>query len=78
MGISAPEVAQEKLIVNSGVPYTIVRATQFLEFLRGIADADAPSETQSCFRRSCFSRSRRTTLRLSSPRRRSRRRAIAS
>src|SRR4051812_10626675 len=29
--------AQEKLIEASGVPYTIVRATQFLEFLGGIA-----------------------------------------
>jgi uncharacterized protein YbjT (DUF2867 family) len=33
--------AQEKLIEASGVPYTIVRATQFLEFLGGIADASA-------------------------------------
>jgi uncharacterized protein YbjT (DUF2867 family) len=35
------KVAQEKLIKASGVPYTIVRATQFMEFLRGIADASA-------------------------------------
>jgi uncharacterized protein YbjT (DUF2867 family) len=27
------------LIVASGIPYTIIRATQFLEFLGGIADA---------------------------------------
>jgi uncharacterized protein YbjT (DUF2867 family) len=33
------KVAQEKLIRESGVPYTIVRATQFFEFLKGIADA---------------------------------------
>ena len=33
------QVAQEKLIEASGVPYTIIRATQFLEFLRGIADS---------------------------------------
>ena len=33
--------SQEKLIVASGIPYTIVRATQFLEFLRGIADSSA-------------------------------------
>jgi uncharacterized protein YbjT (DUF2867 family) len=32
-------VAQEKLIEASGIPYTIVRSTQFLEFLGGIADA---------------------------------------
>jgi uncharacterized protein YbjT (DUF2867 family) len=31
--------AQEKLIEGSGIPYTIVRATQFLEFLGGIADS---------------------------------------
>src|SRR5580704_8429457 len=31
------KVAQERLIVASGIPYTIVRATQFLEFLGGIA-----------------------------------------
>src|SRR5215510_3656107 len=38
-GYFRAKVAQEKLIEKSGVPYTIVRATQFLEFLRGIADA---------------------------------------
>ncbi|MCD0451937.1 alpha/beta hydrolase fold domain-containing protein [Actinocorallia sp. API 0066] len=31
--------AQEDLVAASGVPYTIVRATQFFEFLGGIADA---------------------------------------
>jgi uncharacterized protein YbjT (DUF2867 family) len=31
------KVAQEKLIASSGIPYTIVRSTQFLEFLSGIA-----------------------------------------
>ena len=34
-------VAQEKLIEASGIPYTIIRATQFLEFLGGIADSSA-------------------------------------
>ncbi|MBB5874563.1 uncharacterized protein YbjT (DUF2867 family) [Allocatelliglobosispora scoriae] len=33
------KVAQERLIRESGVPFTIVRATQFFEFLQGIADA---------------------------------------
>ena len=33
------KVAQEKLIGASGIPYTIIRSTQFLEFLRGIADS---------------------------------------
>jgi uncharacterized protein YbjT (DUF2867 family) len=32
------KVAQEKLIRESGVPYTVVRATQFFEFLGAIAD----------------------------------------
>jgi uncharacterized protein YbjT (DUF2867 family) len=38
-GYFRAKVAQEKLIVASGVPYTIVRATQFMEFLSGIADS---------------------------------------
>lgn len=38
-GYFRAKVAQEKLIEGGGVPYTIVRATQFLEFLRAIADA---------------------------------------
>ncbi|MFC7397279.1 SDR family oxidoreductase [Chelatococcus sp. GCM10030263] len=33
------KVTQEKLIEASGIPYTIVRSTQFLEFLGAIADA---------------------------------------
>lgn len=33
------KVAQEKLVQASGIPYTIIRSTQFLEFLGGIADA---------------------------------------
>ncbi|NUR70449.1 MAG: SDR family oxidoreductase [Hamadaea sp.] len=33
------KVAQEKQIRDSGVPFTIVRATQFFEFLKGIADS---------------------------------------
>ena len=36
-GYFRAKVAQEKLIQASGIPYTIVRATQFLEFLGGIA-----------------------------------------
>src|SRR5262249_43559359 len=38
------KVAQEKLIVASGIPYTIIRSTQFLEFLRGIADSSADGD----------------------------------
>jgi len=36
-GYFRAKVAQEKLIVASGIPYTIIRATQFMEFLGGIA-----------------------------------------
>src|SRR5512133_479214 len=32
------KIAQEKLIRESSIPYTIVRATQFFEFLKGLAD----------------------------------------
>jgi len=37
-GYFRAKVAQEKLIEAAGIPYTIIRSTQFLEFLRGIAD----------------------------------------
>ena len=37
-GYFRAKVAQEKLIEASRIPYTIIRSTQFLEFLRGIAD----------------------------------------
>jgi uncharacterized protein YbjT (DUF2867 family) len=40
-GYFRAKAAQERLIVASGIPYTIVRATQFLEFLGGIADSGA-------------------------------------
>src|SRR6202171_3067077 len=36
-GYFRANVAQEKLIKTSGLPYTIIRSTQFLEFLGGIA-----------------------------------------
>src|ERR1700675_476029 len=36
-GYFRAKVAQEKLIETSGIPYTIIRSTQFLEFLGGIA-----------------------------------------
>src|ERR1700759_5042791 len=38
-GYFRAKVAQEKLIVASGIPYTIIRSTQFLEFLKGIASS---------------------------------------
>ena len=36
-GYFRAKVAQEKLIETSGIPYTIIRSTQFMEFLAGIA-----------------------------------------
>jgi uncharacterized protein YbjT (DUF2867 family) len=44
-GYFCAKVAQEKLIEASGIPYTIIRATQFLEFLGGIADSSAQGST---------------------------------
>jgi uncharacterized protein YbjT (DUF2867 family)/nitrite reductase/ring-hydroxylating ferredoxin subunit len=38
-GYLRAKFAQEKLIKESSIPYSIVQATQFFEFLRGIADA---------------------------------------
>ena len=38
-GYFRAKVAQEDLIKASGIPYTIIRSTQFMEFLRGIADS---------------------------------------
>ena len=40
-GYFRAKVAQENLIKASGIPYTIIRSTQFLEFLGGIADSSA-------------------------------------
>ena len=40
-GYFRAKVAQEHLIEASGLPYTIIRATQFMEFLGGIADSSA-------------------------------------
>src|SRR5215471_9080123 len=42
-GYMRAKVAQEKLIKEGPIPYTIVRATQFFEFTKRIAD-DATSE----------------------------------
>src|SRR2546430_12775988 len=39
------KVAQEKLIEKSGIPYTIIRSTQFLEFLGGIAASSTDGST---------------------------------
>src|SRR5262245_18740041 len=39
------KVAQEKLIKESSIPYSIVRATQFFEFVKGIADQATNANT---------------------------------
>ena len=38
-GYLRAKAAQEELITTSGIPYSIVRATQFFEFTKAIADA---------------------------------------
>jgi len=37
-GYFRAKIAQEKLITSAKIPYTIVRATQFFEFVKGVAD----------------------------------------
>ena len=44
-GYLRAKVAQEKLIKASLIPYTIVRATQFFEFVGGIADSATTGQT---------------------------------
>ena len=39
------KLAQEKLIKASGIPYTIVRSTQFFEFLRSIVQSGTAEKT---------------------------------
>jgi uncharacterized protein YbjT (DUF2867 family) len=44
-GYFRAKLAQEGIIKSSPIPYTIVRATQFCEFLRGIAQSATEGET---------------------------------
>src|SRR5215472_5468817 len=44
-GYFRAKVAQEKLIKASGIPYTIIRSTQFIEFLGAIAAEGAKGST---------------------------------
>ncbi|QRM53224.1 SDR family oxidoreductase [Sinorhizobium sp. BG8] len=44
-GYFRAKLAQEKLIIASGIPYTIVRSTQFMEFLGGIAQSGTVGDT---------------------------------
>jgi uncharacterized protein YbjT (DUF2867 family) len=44
-GYLRAKIAQEKLIRNSSIPYSIVRATQFFEFFKRIADEATDGNT---------------------------------
>jgi uncharacterized protein YbjT (DUF2867 family) len=44
-GYFRAKIAQERLIENFSIPYSIVRATQFFEFVPGIADAATDGAT---------------------------------
>lgn len=44
-GYLRAKVAQEKLIEESSIPYSIVRATQFFEFVKAIADSATEGNT---------------------------------
>jgi uncharacterized protein YbjT (DUF2867 family) len=44
-GYFRAKISQESLIKSSSIPYTIVRATQFFEFIKGIADFSTDGNT---------------------------------
>jgi uncharacterized protein YbjT (DUF2867 family) len=44
-GYFRAKIAQEKLIKESGIPYSIVHATQFFEFVKSIADSATDGKT---------------------------------
>jgi uncharacterized protein YbjT (DUF2867 family) len=44
-GYFRAKIAQENLIESSSIPYSIVRATQFFEFIKGIADLSTDGNT---------------------------------
>jgi uncharacterized protein YbjT (DUF2867 family) len=44
-GYLRAKVAQENLIKSSGIPYTIIRSTQFFEFVSGIAQSATVGQT---------------------------------
>jgi uncharacterized protein YbjT (DUF2867 family) len=52
-GYMRAKVAQEKLILSSGIPYTILRATQFFEFVGAIV-GQFPSDGQTVRSPSAF------------------------
>ena len=44
-GYMRAKIAQENLIEQSGIPYSIIHATQFFEFIKGIADGGTVGDT---------------------------------
>lgn len=44
-GYFRAKLTQESLVENSSIPYTLVRATQFFEFVRGIAQSATDGDT---------------------------------
>ena len=64
-GYFRAKIAQEKLIKESSIPYSIVHATQFFEFVKSIAAGRHGRRTRSAWRPCSSSPWRRTT----SPRR---------
>lgn len=44
-GYVTAKLAQEKLVTNSSIPYTIVHATQFFEFAAALADMETDGDT---------------------------------
>ena len=44
-GYMRAKIAQEKLIEGSTIPYSIIHATQFFEFMKGIADGGTAGDT---------------------------------
>ena len=45
IGYMRAKVRQEDIVTGSGVPYSILRATQFFEFIKGIADLSTDGNT---------------------------------
>jgi uncharacterized protein YbjT (DUF2867 family) len=45
IGYMRAKVAQERIVTDSGIPFTIVRATQFFEFIPALADAATQGDT---------------------------------
>jgi uncharacterized protein YbjT (DUF2867 family) len=43
-GYFRAKIAQEKLITESSIPYSIIQATQFFEFIKGLADISMVSD----------------------------------